>query len=179
MISNISTKSIEVLQAKQAAEVRYGKQPQSPADFAELSLRIKQTIGSDISPDTLSRLWGYKKGYPTVRRSVIDKLFAYGKANEESDFIYQFAIQADDMHLGEMLRIAWLPDREAVLEYLGNYRWRVSRVQNSKLQIDDTFSCRVFATHRPLVVDHLQTSATTYNGYVIGGKNGLTIVERF
>jgi hypothetical protein len=41
-----------------------------------------------------------------------------------------------------------------------------------------SFSCRVIAQKQPLVVDHLHTSDSDYEGYMLGGKNGLTIVER-
>lgn len=36
----------------------------------------------------------------------------------------------------------------------------------------------VIAQGQPLIVDHLHTGDSEYDGYVIGGKNGLTIVER-
>ena len=62
--------------------------------------------------------------------------------------------------------------------YTGDYHWRVAEVKNSKLHVGDTFSCRVIAQKQPLVVDHLHTSDSDYEGYMLGGKNGLTIVER-
>ena len=75
------------------------------------------------------------------------------------------------------MRIAWLPDRKAVLEYIGNNRWRVDEIINSKLHVGDTFSARVIAQGQPLIVDNLQTADQHYDGYTIGGKNGLTLVE--
>lgn len=170
--------SIEVQQAKKAVEARYGEIPNSPADFAELSLIIKQTTKKEVSPDTLSRLWGYKKGYEHVRGSVIEILRSYAHSGEESDFIYTKVIRAEEMVLGEQIRIAWLPDRVCVLEYLGDYRWQVDEVRNSKLGVGDTFSCRTIAEGQALVIDNLRTGNGNYNGYVIGGKNGLTRVEK-
>ena len=178
MTTSFLIDSIEVLQTKQAVEARFGSQPDSPADFSELSLRIKQTTDKEISPDTLSRLWGYKKGYAHVRHSIIDILNTYGHAGEESDFIYSTAVKAEDLQAGDKVSIAWLPDRTCTLEYLGDYRWRVAEVHHSKLQTGDTFSCRVIAKDQPLVVDRLHTSNQIYDGYVIGGKNGLTIVKK-
>ena len=178
MSTSFLSDSIEVQQTKQAVEARYGSCPDSPADFAELSLRIKLATDREISPDTLSRLWGYKKGYATVRGSVIEILQSYAHAAEESDFVYCVAVKADELTPGERVRIAWLPDRVCVLEYTGDYHWRVAEVKNSKLHVGDTFSCRVIAQKQPLVVDHLHTSDSDYEGYMLGGKNGLTIVER-
>ena len=178
MKTSFLSDSVEVLQTKQAVEARYGSCPDSPADFAELSLHIKLATNKEISPDTLSRLWGYKKGYATVRGSVMEILQSYAHATEESDFVYRVAVKADELTVGERVRIARLPDRGCVLEYTGDYHWRVAEVVNSKLKAGDTFSCRVIAQGQPLIVDHLHTGNSDYDGYVIGGKNGLTIVER-
>ena len=178
MITSFLSNCIEVMQTKKAVEARYGSCPDSPADFAELSLRIKLTTSKEISPDTLSRLWGYKKGYAHVRSSVIEILQSYAHAEEESGFIYHVAINADDLKNGDRVRIAWLPDRVCVLEYIGDYHWRVAEVANSKLKSGDTFSCRVIAKGQPPIVDNLHTADNDYEGYVIGGKNGLTFVVR-
>lgn len=62
MITSFLSNSIEVQQTKQAVEARYGSCPDSPADFAELSLHIKLATSKEISPDTLSRLWGTRRG---------------------------------------------------------------------------------------------------------------------
>ena len=101
MTTSFLTDSTAVQQAKQAAEARYGKRPNSPADFAELSLHIKQATGNDISSDTLSRLWGYKKGYAHVRHSVIETLNSYSHAGEESNYIYHSTLNADDLQPGD------------------------------------------------------------------------------
>ena len=84
----------------------------------------------------------------------------------------------EDLQPGDRVHIAWLPDRTCILEYLGDYRWRIAEVHHSKLHTGDTFSCRVIAQNQPLVVDHLHSGGQIYDGYVIGGKTGLTIVER-
>ena len=178
MITSFLTDSTAVQQAKQAAEARYGKRPNSPADFAELSLHIKQATGNDISSDTLSRLWGYKKGYAHVRHSVIDTLNNYSHAGEESNYIYHSTLNADDLQPGDKVRIAWLPDRVCTIEYTGNYAWRVAEVQNGKLHAGDTFFCRMLCQGEQLAVDHLRSGEKIYEGYTMGDKNGLTLVEK-
>jgi len=178
MTTSLLTDSIEVQQIKQAVEKRWGRKPASPADFAEMSLKIKFKTGQEISADTLSRLWGYKKGYPSVRRSVVNILNAYAHAEEESEFLYQVSIQSAETKIGERVRIAWLPNRICVIEYVGQYQWRVVEAQHSKLQAGDTFSCRVIAQGQALIVDHLRSGKEEYAGYVIGGKSGLSVVEK-
>ena len=177
MTTSIPSDSLEIQQIKKSVENRLGITPDSPADFAELSLRIKISTGKEISPDTLSRIWGYKKGYSSVRHSTIRILENYSRAGSESDFIYHMAIKAENMPIGGRVRIAWLPDRIALLEYRGSYRWEIKEIVNSKLHVGDSFSCRVIAQGQPLIVDNLHSGQQTIAGYTIGGKNGLTIVQ--
>ena len=177
MDTSFQTNSIAINQLKRAVEVRFGHVPSGPADFGELSIAIFKTTGERISSDTLSRIWGYKKGYSSVRQSTVRVLEQYAKANEESDFIHTNAIHADECQKGDRVRIAWLPDRICVLSYLGNYRWRVEDTVNGKLHAGDTFSCRTMAQDHPLIVDHLHTEYANYEGYAIS-KNGLTLVAK-
>lgn len=178
METSLQTDSIAISQLKKAVEVRFGRTPATPADFGELSIAVLKAIGERLSLDTLSRIWGYKKGYSSVRKCTVRVLERYAKANEESDFIHTTAIHADECQKADRVRIAWLPNRVCVLSYLGDYRWRVEECVNSKLHVGDTFSCRTIAQDQALIVDHLHTSDADYDGYVIGGKNGLTFVAK-
>ena len=178
MDTSYPSNSIAICQLKKAVEARFGHVPSGPADFGELSISILRATGERISPDTFSRIWGYKKGYSSVRQSTVRVLEQYAKANEESDFIHTAAIHADECRKGDRVRIAWLPNRVCVLSYLGEYRWRVEETVNSKLHAGDTFSCRTMVQDQALIVDHLYTRDTDYEGYAIGGKNGLTLVAK-
>ena len=178
MDTSYPSNSIAISQLKKAVEARFGHVPSGPADFGELSISILRATGERISSDTLCRIWGYKKGYSSVRQSTVRVLEQYAKANEESDFIHIAAIHADECRKGDRVRIAWLPNRVCVLSYLGDYRWRVEEAVNSKLHAGDTFSCRTIAQDQALIVDHLYTRDTDYEGYAIGGKNGLTLVAK-
>lgn len=178
MVTSYPIDGIEVLQIKQAVENRLGSKPNSPSDFAELSLHIKLATGKELSPDTLSRIWGYKKGYSSVRQSTVKILDTFGRGDSESDFLYSVAVKAEEMPVGGQVRIAWLPDRIALLEYEGNYRWSVKEIINSKLHAGDSFSCRAIAQGQPLIVDNLQSGNQCFAGYTLGGRNGLTVVQR-
>ena len=87
MDTSFQTNSIAICQLKKAVEARFGHVPSGPADFGELSIAILRATGERLSPDTLSRIWGYKKGYSSVRQSTVRVLEQYAKANEESDFL--------------------------------------------------------------------------------------------
>jgi len=176
MITSVSIDSIDVQQAKQAVAAKFGKVPQVPSDFAALSLAIEKSVGQSLNADTLSRIWGYKAGYSSVRKTTLDILRAYANARVESDFVHSKVVHVDDLPIGQQLQLAWLPDRTCTIEYLGNYRWKVVAVANSKLQIGDTFFCRSFAQGEPLLIDHLCTQNGEYDAYQIGGQMGLTYI---
>ena len=63
MDTSYPSNSIAISQVKKAVEARFGHVPASPSDFGELSIAIFQITNERISPDTLSRMWGYKKSY--------------------------------------------------------------------------------------------------------------------
>ena len=177
METSYQSNSLAITQLKKGVESRFGHTPSTPADFGELSIAILRSTSERISPDTLSRIWGYKKGYSSIRMSTVRILECYAKANEESEFIHKIAIHADDCQLGDHVRIAWLPNRVCVLSYLGNYRWRVAEAINSKLHEGDSLSCRTIAQGEELIVDHVETAQGSYDGFRIGSKNGLSLVE--
>lgn len=178
MDTSYPSNSIAISQVKKAVEARFGHVPASPSDFGELSIAIFQITNERISPDTLSRMWGYKKSYSSVRQSTVRVLEQYAKADEESDFIHTTAIHADECQKGDCVRIAWLPDRVCVLSYLGDYRWRIAEAVNCKLKVGDTFFCRIMALGEELNVDNVVTANGTYKGYQMAKKNGLTLLER-
>lgn len=177
MTTSLFIDRLEVQQVKQAVAARFGKEPHVPSDFAVLSLAIEQTTGQTLNADTLSRIWGYKKGYSTVRKNTIDILRTYADAHVESDFVYSQVVHADNLTVGTQVELAWLPDRHCVIEYMGEWRWKVIEVANSKLHVGNTFSCRSIAISEPLLVDYLCTEEGTFDAYQIGGKNGLTLVR--
>ena len=84
-------------------------------------------------------------------------------------------INADDLSIGDALQIAWQPNRKSTLKYLGNQKFEITKTENSKWQVGDTFFCRHFILGKPLYVDNL----TDKNGvlkssmYVVGEKNGI------
>ena len=78
METSYQTNSIVITQLKKAVEVRFGHIPATPADFGELSIAVLRVTGECVSPDTLSRIWGYKKGYSSVRQSTVRRLESEG-----------------------------------------------------------------------------------------------------
>ena len=176
MTTSVAIDSLEVQQVKQAVSVRFGKEPQVPNDFYALSVAISTSIGQTLNADTLSRIWGYKASYPTVRKTTLDILRAYANACVESDFVHSAVIHADDLATGTLVELAWLPDRVCTIEYLGAYQWRVTSIQNSKLRVGDTFCTAFMLEGYPMYAHHLIQNGQLPMYYVAGQQGGLSHV---
>ncbi len=54
---------------------------------------------------------------------------------------------------------SWLPNRCCLIEHLGHAEFRIVEALNTKLSIDDTFTCHIFINNEPAYLDNL-----THNG---------------
>ena len=65
------------------------------------------------------------------------------------------------------------------LSYLGENCFIAEMCENSKLQVGDTFSCSQFVLGQTLVMSDLrQEDSARSQAYVVGRKNGLTILKK-
>ena len=56
-------------------------------------------------------------------------------------------IRAEDLAIGSLIRIAWLPDRECTLRYLGERQFEAVETQHAKLQPGDTSAMTAKSTN--------------------------------
>ena len=73
----------------------------------------------------------------------------------------------------------WNPNRECLIEYIGEERFVVLHSQNSKLQIGDQFNANQFILGQPLTVTNVVSirESERHDVYVAGAKTGLTKIE--
>ena len=165
----------------------------SPSDFDFLEEDIKKELPkTPINSKTLKRFFGYDRTEESsfIRLYTLDVLSQY--VGYESWNAYHEHLQllegsgsgdfkgkelnADDLQIGDTLQIAWQPNRKSTLKYLGNQQFEITKTENSKWQVGDTFFCKHFISGNPLYVDYL----TDKNGvlksamYVVGEKNGIS-----
>lgn len=76
---------LQILKAE--IERRYGRQPESPADYNELALEIREVTGKDISHYTLMRIWGHVKNTSSPRQDTLSNLARYAGFAGWNDFI--------------------------------------------------------------------------------------------
>lgn len=164
----------------------------SPSNFDFLEEDIKKELPkTSINAKTLKRFFGYDRTEESsfIRLYTLDVLSQYVgyeswnayhehlqllEGSGSGDFKGE-EINADDLSIGDALQIAWQPNRKSTLKYLGNQQFEITKTENSKWQVGDTFFCKHFISDKPLYVDNL----TDKNGvlksamYVVGEKSGI------
>ncbi|MDE6300464.1 MAG: hypothetical protein K2M19_01945 [Muribaculaceae bacterium] len=185
---DITLFAIECL--KRDIEMRFFHTFKTPADFKLLSLNIKKETGEVISESTLQRIWGYSKSTTRPRLTTLTTLArcldfidwdAYvvsliKESRAESDFVNVGSLSSDDLHPSDRVRIVWMPERSALLEYIGDMRFRVLEAVNAKLRKDDTFVAHFFRKGSALTCFDVRRGEQTLGNYIAGEKNGLTEV---
>lgn len=167
-----------------------GRTLESPADFEYLSEQIQSKTGEYLSPTTLKRLFGYipYDGQPRpATLSILARYAGYSgwqdyqdKQHVESGFVSAQRVVSKELSVGQKILVAWNPNRECVIEYLGEDRFVVIRAINSKLQVGDRFAASQFILGQPLTATNvvlLRNENNKMDTYVAGAQTGLTMIE--
>ena len=178
---------------KEAVEKKFGRPIKTPKDFLEVVDFILNETHELISDTTIRRL--YKKGqeYPNVSDDILNILsrcVGFNHFKEFSDYITSAGIKdselsvgingikASDLCVGDRVYIAWRPDRQCSLKYLGGNRFEVDETENASISKGDTFTCTMLVEGRCLYVDNLVHDGEIYESYAMGKVGGLTCVKR-
>lgn len=165
-----------------------GQHYDSPKDFDKLSQLIFFKTEEKISPSTLKRVWGYIDSVSSPRSYTLDVLARflgyrdydafkvdYQYADVQSDIAMCGRISCEDLAVGELVELSWLPNRICLVEHLGNGHFRVVEARNTKLSVGDTFCCSLILSHEPMFVDKLMHEGKGPFVYVAGKKDGVTV----
>lgn len=180
----------EIYELRLRIEASIKRKIETPADFDFLRGIIWERTHEQISTSTLKRLWGYVDGVDNARNSTLNVLSkALGYENwdafilklksenvDNSDLVMSESMSSGDLKIGDMLMIAWQPNRVCLLNYLGDNQFEVMESQNSKLKVGDTFRCGLFILGEPVYINDLRQNNGTGEPklFVIGNKSGLT-----
>lgn len=185
---------------RQTAELHYliedverkmGFRLSGPSDFNVLMLRIEQETGRSLAMSTVKRLWGYVDNTHTPSSTTLDILSAFVGYSSwtsycetlseehkiESDIFNRSQVYSKELTVGDHIFIAWMPDRECRLQYLGDDIFKVVDAVNAKIQCGDTFRAMSFSCGKPLYATDLHRGDTIIGDYVAGKAAGLTHVE--
>lgn len=166
-----------------------GRTLESPADFEYLSEQIQKAIGEYLSPTTLKRVFGHIPYDGQLRPTTLSILARYAgyngwqdyldKQHVESGFVATQRISSKELSKGQKISLAWNPDRECLIEYLGEDRFVVLHAKNCKLQIGDQFTTIQFILGQPLTATNVVSvrEQLQQDTYIAGAKTGLTKIE--
>ena len=176
-------------QLKQIVIQQIGRTLEAPADFEYLSEQIQKKTGEYLSPTTLKRVFGHIPYDGQLRPTTLSILARYAgysgwqdyldKQHVESGFIAAQRVAVKELNKGQKLSLAWNPDRECLIEYLGEGRFVVLHAQNCQLQIGDQFTAMQFILGQPLTATEVVSvrEARSQDTYIAGAKTGLTKIE--
>lgn len=164
-------------------------------DFVVLASEIEAKLKQHISETTLERVWGYSmRGYDSVSLHTLNLLCRYAgfeswtkfcesiqeEGIKDSDLFEGEGILSSSLSPGDMLKIGWLPDRECIIKYCGDYRFIAVECKNATMKKGDTFSCIEFRKNQPAVMDNfisVTDPTKTPRRYIAGVKHGLNLLS--
>lgn len=149
---------------KEDVELKFGRKITTYSAFDSLFLAIKSDTGKEISVSTLKRIWGYVKTQHEPRHEILSILSQYlgykdwndymSSSNSDidfSDFLSKDILETKHLIGGELIQIAWAPNRICELKYLGNSLFEVKKALNAKIKEGDIFYCSIIAKGEPLM----------------------------
>lgn len=179
----------EIIALRKAVENTIPRKIKTPYDFHYLAEAIAERCQEMLSETTLKRVWGYIEGYDTIRQHTLQVLARFAGYTSYEDFYSQFLItsesaivggqtvQCKELAIGTKLKFTWLPDRECLVEYLGEQRFRIISAVHTQLRVDDLFTTPMFIIGEPLYLNKLERKGKELPTYVVGKSTGLTSVE--
>lgn len=176
---------------KKEIEQSLGRVLHSPSDFSFASESIQDRINEYLSATTLMRIWGYVNEPCKTRMStynILARFVSYpdfdsfvkhveNKTEIESEAVKSEHINTSDLAVGDRLEFTWNPGRRCLVEFLGDGRFKVLQVDNSKIQVGDTFTCHFFILNQPLHLFDMSNYEDVTQTYVAGKKTGLTSLK--
>ena len=165
--------------------------PSTPAEFNELSRMIQQKTGRSISLSSIKRIWGYVRyeGFPSV--TTLNTLAMYnefkdwetfligntGDTGEESCFIDDTVINAEDLNVGDKLLLTWDDEKSCEIECIEPLRFRVNASRNIKLEVGDTLSFHSLCIAHPIYICDICRGNISFPAYIGARKGGLSSVS--
>lgn len=184
-IADNNKQCIELL--KQHIEQTIGQPVTTPKEFSLLAEKIFNRIHVQISPTTLKRIWGYLDEPVAPRLSTLNFLAQFlgysnlisfcestnGQFEPQSHLIINRMISTGQLPRYAHIRLTWAPQRVCEIVHKGDGKFSVIHSEKTKLQVGDTFECKLFIEKEPLYLYNLVHQGQEIPAYVAGKKDGV------
>lgn len=189
ILSQITKSKIEKVLGR---EIRYS------SDYDCLAIDIEDKTHEHIGVNTLKRLLGDIPASNEPRLATLDVIAKYlGCPNWDvysmefnkggnSEFNKQpnagegtmFELHSSTLKKGQKVEIQYYPDRQLILEYMGDDTFKVRKSVNSKLSADNTFKVSIMYKDYPLFLPSVKSKNGQELGSFTAGKiSGLTYIK--
>lgn len=172
---------------KKHIEQMIGQPVTTPKEFTQLAEKIFHRTHVQISSTTLKRLWGYLNEPVAPRMSTLNFLAQFlGYSNwpsfcesttspldAQSNLIINKMLSTEQLPRYAHIRLTWAPERVCEIRHEGNGRFSVIHSEKTKLQVGDTFECKLFIEKEPLYLYNLIHQGQKVPAYVAGKKDGI------
>jgi hypothetical protein len=176
----------------------FGKTIRYSSDYECLAMDIEERTHEHIGINTLKRLLGDIKASNEPRLATLDIVARYlGFPNWDvygmefnkggnSEFSKKqnmgeetmFELRTSNLKKGQKVEIQYYPDRQLILEYMGDDTFKVRKSVNSKLSADDTFKVSIMYKDYPLFLPSVKSKNGQELGSFTAGKiSGLTYIK--
>ena len=180
MLSKIIRERVE---NKFGQEIRYSK------DCEVLANEISNTTTKKISVSTIKRLFGFAKGIEEPRLYTMDVLAVYlgyknydglmleFKSATSSEFEIVEEIRVDELNLNVELALHYEPNRWLKLRYLGDSKFELLEVVNSKLLEKDIVVVSHIVRDYPLFLSNVIRQEKNLGSYIAAKISGVTAIR--
>ena len=111
-------------------------------------------------------------GYPDWYTFVAD--YCEVESAQTSQRLFSATVTVSQLSMGDILEVAWNPNRRLLLRHDGDGFFTVIEACNSKVKCGDTFHCDRFMLGQPLYIDSLKHGDSEPTLFVLGKQGGLT-----
>ncbi len=174
---------------KQKIEEKAGQRIRYSRDCEALAVKILAHCKCSISSSTLQRLFGLVKSKKQPRTYTLDILAAYLDYGTWDELLLSLnnkteatkeikELKPNGLKKGQKFELAYRPDTELVIEYIGKYQFKVITAKNSRLKPGEVFKTSVIVLHHPLFILDVEGSSGK-DGKIIEGKiSGITSIKK-
>ena len=169
---------------------KLGQSIRYPKDCNTLAEDIFATCKCTVSASTLRRLLGFIKGDTSPRQHSLDLIANYLGYDSYDDLLETFApksketevqiteLNTKNLQKGDKFELAYKPDKNVIVQYLGKSEFKVLSSRNSQLLAADIFKVQQVSLHHPLFILQITRKGEQTGKLVEAKVSGITGIRK-